>query len=196
MLLTSDYGFYRLEFRAGGEDDYPAFPDISYFLHDLNLLYEFSRIIVDPKYREYRFSRFFAYRNRRRIDANDQLRIERLSQESPLYIATVVAALPVTAATIWIGVQIFEKIANFRLNRDILRLNRDKLRKELAQPLAQGQTDVRQMTEDSFREQVRIREAEYIYTRIENHLQENPIHIREIEVTYTRELLPKDGEKK
>jgi hypothetical protein len=196
MPPTSDFGFFRIEFRANDEDDYPAFPDTNYFLHDLNLLYEFSRVIVDPKYRGYRFSRFFTYRNRRRIDADDQLRIERLTQQSPLYIATVVAALPATAATIWIGVQIFEKIANFSLNREILKLNRDKLRRELAQPLGQGQADIRELTEDSFRQQVHIREAEYIYDRIENHLRDNPIRIREIEVAYVRELPKKIEEEK
>ena len=92
--------------------------------------------------------------------------------------------------------QIFEKIANFSLNREILKLNRDKLRRELAQPLGQGQADIRELTEDSFRQQVHIREAEYIYDRIENHLRDNPIRIREIEVAYVRELPKKIEEEK
>jgi hypothetical protein len=73
-----------------------------------------------------------------------------------------------------IGVQIFDKVASFSLNRDISKLNRDKLRRELAQPLGQGQNDIPQITEELFRWQVHIREAENIYDRIE------PIETRKI----------------
>jgi len=195
MPPSSDFGFFRTEFKADDSDDYPTFSDINYFLHDLNLLYEFSRVIVDPKYRGYHFSRFFAYRNRQRIDDSDQLRIERLRQESPLYIAAVAAALPATAATIWVLVQIFEKLANFGLNRDILKLNREKLRRELALPLPPNEASITQMTRESFTRQIHIREAEFIYDRIENHLRRNPIAIREIEVTYVTNLEKKEDKK-
>jgi len=194
MLLTSEFGYYQIELRTNDGDNYPALTDISYFLHDFNLFYEFTRVIADPKYRNYHFSRFFTYRNRRRIDEPDQLSVERLSKESPLLIIVAVAALPSAAGTIWALVQIFEKIANLGLNREILKLNRDKLRRELQEPHS-GPIGVSQNGDVTFREQIHIREAEYIYERIERHLGENPIRIREIEVTYTRQL-PGNGDKK
>jgi hypothetical protein len=195
MPPTSDAGFFQIELRARDADDYPALPDINYFLHDLNLLYEFSRVIVDSKYRDYRFSRFFAYRNRRRIDPVDQLRVERLRQQSPLSIVAIVVAAPSAAATIWVVVQALEKIANFALNRDILRLTREKLRIELAKARI-SEREVPEMPYVRFVEQVRIREATYTYEKIETHLRENPVHVFEIEITYVRELPRKIQEEK
>ena len=190
MPPVSDFGFFQIELRASEGDDYPTFSDINYFLHDLNLFYEFSRVIVDPKYRDYRFSRFFAYRNRQRIEPDDQLRIQRLAQESPLEIAAIVAAGPSAATTIWILIQAFEKIANYSLSRDILKLTREKLRRELAGP-GTPTDGAPEITYDRFTEQVHIREAEYTYGKIEQHLNDSPIRIREIEVKYVRELPPK-----
>ncbi len=193
MPARSEFGYFQILLRANETDDYPALIDLTYFLHDLNLLYEFSRVVVDPKYSDYRFSRFFAYRNRRRIEPSDQLSVERLSKESPLLIIAVVAALPSAAATLWALVQIFEKIANFGLNREILRLNRDKLKKELQEPV---KVDLPPASESLIQERIHIREAEYIYEMIERHLQGSPIRIREIEVKFMRELLSEGVKKK
>lgn len=187
MPPLSDFGFFQIELRASETDDYPAFSDVNYFLHDMNLLYEFSRVIVDPKYRDYRFSRFFVYRNRQRVEPDDQLRLQSLTQESPLEIAAIVAAAPSAAATIWILIQAFDKISNYSLNRDILKLSREKLRRELAGPLTSTDGSA-EITYDRFAKQVHIREAEYTYGKIEEHLQENPIRIRDVDVTYVREL--------
>lgn len=172
MPPVSDFGFFQLILHANETDDYPAFSDVNYFLHDVNLLYEFSRVIVDPKYREYRFSRFFVYRNRRRIESGDQLRIQRLTQESPLEIAAVVAAVPAAATSLWILIQVFEKIANFSLNRDILKLTREKLRRDLAIPPISSNAPP-ELTYERFVEQVHVREAEYSYDKIEEHLRES-----------------------
>lgn len=198
MAIPAEFGYYQIEFRGDGDDSYPALTDLAYFLNDLNLLYEFSRVIVDPKYRDYQFTRFFAYRNRHRVDPADQLVVGHLSKESPLLLVAVVAATAAAAPTVWVVVQIVEKIVNFRLNREILKLNRDKLKKELLEPRREPQqqlVDVSEATDDAFREQIHIREAEYTYERIERHLAENPVRIREIEVTFTREL-PARGNKK
>lgn len=194
MPIPAEFGYYQIQLRGNDDDYYPALTDVAYFLNDLNLLYEFSRVIVDPKYGDYQFTRFFAYRNRHRVDAADQLIVEHLSKESPLLVIGVVAALAAAAPTLWVFVQIIEKIVNFRLNREILKLNRDKLRRELLEP-RDHPVDVSKATDDVFREQIRIREAEYTYERIERHLAENPIRIGEIDVTFTRELSAK-GDKK
>jgi hypothetical protein len=188
MLPRSDFGFFQIDVHCK-DGDYPSLSGIAYFLHDFNLLYEFSRIVEDPKYRDYRFSRFSVYRNRRRIDPNDQLVVRRLTRESPLEFIAAVAALPAAATAIWVLVQTFEKIWNMPVNHDILKLNREKLKREL-----EGQTNAPPLSEGSehrFREQLRYREAEYFYERIEHHLADNLIRVAEIDVTYTRELPPK-----
>jgi hypothetical protein len=193
MPPISDFGFFQIEFRAREADDYPTLPDVNYFLHDLNLLYELTRVISDAKYRDFHFSRFFAYRNRQRIETDDQLRIQRLSQESPLTVVAVVAAVPSAAVTILALVQVLEKIANFSLKRDILKLTRDKLRSELAKAPA-PHVDLSGANFERFVEQVHIREAEYIYDKVADHLRENPVQIREIEITYVRGLPRKTDE--
>jgi hypothetical protein len=124
----------------------------------------------------------------------NKLSIERLSKESPLLILAVVAALPAAATTIWALAQTFEKVANFPLNREILKLNRDKLRQELQGPHPPV-ANVLGMTDANFIERVHIREAEYTYERIERHLEGNPVRVREIEVRYTRHLPQNRGKK-
>jgi hypothetical protein len=192
MVATSDTGYFRIELQASEESEYPALTDISYFLHDFNLLYEFSRIIVDPKYRDHNFSRFSAYRNRHRIDADDQLGIETLSHKSPLLVIAVIGAVAAGAGALWAVTQAFEKIANFRVNRDIMIMNREKLRRELEESAISAP----QVLNFPFRERLREREAAYFYEKVERHLEQNSIQITRISVSYVRALPPKDKEKK
>src|SRR5271169_907439 len=130
MPRPSGFGYFRIAL-SGEEGDYPALIDISSYLYDFNLLYEFSRLVVDPKYEGYKFSRFTGYRNAKRVLPDDRLEIESLRIESPIELVTIIAAVPAAAMTLWVLAQAFEKIANFRINRDILKLQRDNLRKEL-----------------------------------------------------------------
>ncbi len=191
MPAPSDFGYFRITLR-GEEGEYPPVSDISSFLYDFNLLYEFSRLVIDPKYGRYRFSSRSVYRNARRVLPDDQLEIDSLRIESPILLTTIVVASSAAAAAVWAFTQSFERIANFRVNRDILKLQRDKLRKELQA----AEPNVAPEAEDSdalFREQLRIREAERYFHRIETRLHESRVHVREIEVTHVRELLPKHG---
>lgn len=186
MPQPSDFGYFQIALR-GDEGDYPALTDISSFLHDFNLLYEFSRVIVDPKYEGYRFSRFSTYRNNRRVEPGDQLEIQSLRIESPIELITIVAATPVAAATLWVLVQTAEKIANFSLNRDILKLQREKLRKELESAHGDVPRQVRE-SDAAFSDQVHTREAEHHFDRLEKRLAETPVRVKELEITHIREL--------
>lgn len=186
MPGPSNLGYFRIALRSE-EADYPALIDVASFVYDFNLLYEFSRIIADPKYSDYRFSRYSAYRNARRLRTDDRLEIERLYLASPFELITVVAAAPATAAALWVFVQTLEKVVNFPINRDILKLQREKLRRELESPDA----DVPSQMPDSdtaFGEAIRVREAEEHFDRVVRHLQEGHVHVREIDVTHVPEL--------
>jgi hypothetical protein len=189
MPRPSDFGYFQIVL-SGEEGDYPALLDISSFLYDFNLLYEFSRLIVDAKYAGYKFSRYSAYRNARRILSEDRLEIESLRVQSPIALIVIVVATPAAAAALWALTQALEKIANFPINREILRLQRDKLRRELAS----SEGNVLPATPESdvaFREQLRIREADYYFGRVEDHLQDSPVHVKQIEITQVRELSAK-----
>jgi hypothetical protein len=186
MPRPSDFGYFQIAVR-GEEGDYPALIDISSFLYDFNLLYEFARIVVDPRYARYKFSNRSGYRNARRIDWEDRLEVETLRVESPIALIAVVAAVPAAATTLWALTQAVEKLANFRINRQILKLQRDRL---LAEAPKDSDSVLPEMSESdaTFREQVRIREADYNFDRVEQHLQQNPVRVREIEITHVREL--------
>ncbi len=186
MPQPSQFGYFQISLR-GEEGDYPALTDISSFLYDFNLLYEFSRLIIDPKYAGYRFSRYSGYRNARRVGPDDRLEIETLRLESPIELITIVAAAPAAAMTLWALTQAFEKLANFSVNRDILKLQRDNLKKELQTTPGNVPQEILE-SDTKFREQLRIREADYYFGRVERHLHDSPVRVKEIEITHVREL--------
>lgn len=170
---------------------FPAVTDISYLLYDFNLLYEFSRIIVDPKYEGYKFSRYSGYRNAKRVLPDDRLEVETLRVESPFLLTAILIAAPAAIGALWVLTQTLEKIVNFPINRDILKLQRDKLRRELQSPDADVSSAPPE-SETRLREQLRIREAEYYFGRVEEHLRASPIRVREIEITHVSELPAKN----
>ena len=123
---------------------------------------------------------------------DDRLRVVTLRHESPIVLIAVGAAVPPAVGAIWGVVQIVEKIANFPLNRDILKLQRDKLRKELGPTNTDA---VMPLDEETFRHQLQIREGIYYYDRYYDRtgkrLQGSSIRITEFEITTIRHLPPK-----
>jgi hypothetical protein len=174
----------------GEENAYPALIDISSFLYDFNLLYEYSRLIADPKYGRYKFTRFSAYRNGKRVWPDDRLEVESLRLESPLLLLAIIAAVPAGAAALLALTQAVEKIANFSLNRELLKLQVEKLRKELDSAPASVPWEALE-SDSAFEEQLHIREADYYFDRVRRHQEESSIRIKELEITYVRELPPK-----
>lgn len=187
MPQPSDFGYFRLTLR-GDEGGYPALNDISAFLYDFNLLYEFSRVVVDPKYGRVKLSRFSGYRNRKQLFPEDRLEIESLRIESPIALVAIVAAGPVVAATLWALTQTMEKIVKFSLNRDILKLQRDKLKRELETSAPSSVAPSLPESDAGFREQPHVREADRYFDRVGRRLEESSVHVKEIEITHVREL--------
>jgi hypothetical protein len=188
--MPPDYHSPHLQIMLRGkEDDYPPLLDVSAFLYDFNLLYEFARIAIDPNYSNYTFSREYSWnRKNRPLSGSDRLLVDRLQHESPILLIAAVAAVPAAVAAVWGIVQTVEKISNWTVNRDILRLQRDKLREEVAklQVAPQQLPD-----EQSFRLQLEKREAIYFFDRTEQRLRESSIQITEIEVRVLPQLPPK-----
>ncbi|MBV9888496.1 MAG: hypothetical protein JO119_18285 [Acidobacteria bacterium] len=203
MLTPSASGYF--EFRViTSEEDYPELSEISYFLHDLNLLYEFTRIETDPAYSGYRFSRFFGYRNRSRLVEADRLHIERLNHQSPFELVAIVTATSVVAGALWVLVQTIEKLVNLGPNRELLKLNVEKIKaelnkapaskavhelqetgllvsKDLGRPSAQIDRVLTANIEDRLSA---VDEKEAQRRTIERHLSESPIRVIRIEIEY------------
>src|SRR5882762_662696 len=99
MDLPHDFGpVFRLSLVAEESDRLPLFADTAFFLNDVNLLYEFSWLIVDPDYKNYHFSRLSE--DRPHLLRDDKLIVESLAQESPIAFTVVIPALPAVAGAI------------------------------------------------------------------------------------------------
>jgi|NGEPerStandDraft_6_1074524.scaffolds.fasta_scaffold67926_2 hypothetical protein len=193
MSLPPNYaGYYRIHLLAE-DDDYPDIDQVSSFLYDFNLLYEFSRVIVDPEYSSYRFSRYSGFRNQKRIGEDDKLKLDLLSQGSPLELIALVTAIPAAAATLWALTQTAEKIRNWSLNREILELTRDRLLRDL-QRSANIDLPAYEQNSTQFTQMVRLREAEENFSLVENRLQRSPLSVRELSITYESEISGEDEE--
>jgi hypothetical protein len=109
------------------EDKESYLLDISSMLYDLELTHDYSVITANKElYSNYHFNRFFWYRKGRPILKEHRIRALKIVKESPLIIEVVIPSL----GAIWILLQIFEKISNWNLNKEKLRLEVDKLHRE------------------------------------------------------------------
>jgi hypothetical protein len=116
------------------QPDAPNASEVGLFVFDIDSLYELLRLSVDPEYEDFNFTRFALYRNAKRVDTPDKMYINLLQLASPLEMASAIAvyagAAASVAATLWVLVQTFERIYNLKLNREKLRLEVEKLRKD------------------------------------------------------------------
>jgi hypothetical protein len=167
-----------LEITVHGEEEYlPLLLNVTSFLEDFTLLYEFARLGTDPKYPRHPASLQYSWdRNSRPLAYDDRLRVCRIEQGSPFLFTSLVVAVPAAVTAFWGIVQTIEKIRNWGMNRELLELQREKLRKELAD--AQ-----KAHTYEGFRYELRSRDLDYFYDRTVDRLAMNPVRIREIQVS-------------
>jgi len=130
-LAESRNGYFLI--RIEGQASYPLLQDVSAFLYDFNLVYDISRLATDPKYSDYRFTRSVWYRTRKPLTEQDRLHVDNLQLGSPFILETILAVTAVGVPAVYGIVQIAEKIADWKVNREIRRLERDKLAMELRQ---------------------------------------------------------------
>jgi len=180
-LAISDAEFHIL----GKETEPPTLLQTTNFLYDLNLIYEFSRLGTDPAYSGFNFSRYVYYRDGRPLQDQDRLHVIKLRQESPLeLIATAAAASGTVIGAVWGMVQIIEKISNFRLNREKLRLEIEKLQNDNKQ--AKLQSHIIDEEEALF-----LLHRNGAYSYIEHtgeRLSESPIRVEECEITIKKRV--------
>jgi hypothetical protein len=201
MVPPSDYGYLEMTLIAD-EGTYPALADINYFLHDFNLLYEITRIKEDPYYRAFPLNRFFFYRNRNRIEPEDQLYVATISQQSPLLTTVITAATLAGAKAFESFVSGIERLYNLPQNHELKKLEVEKMRKELAN-IPEGRQRPQGVLPHGNRiakpiahpkEPVGKEEKEYdvieISEKIEQRLGKNPVHIRTVTTRYLKRLPP------
>lgn len=117
----------KLEFE---DERSPYLLDISSLLYDFELLHDFAFILFAEEYSDYWFSQYFWYRRGRPLRDKHRLRALKIVKESPLTIELGLSILAISSGAIWILLQAIEKIANFKLNREKLKAEIEKLHLE------------------------------------------------------------------
>jgi hypothetical protein len=178
-----------VEFRLlGKETAAPTLLEVTAFLYDFNLAYEIGRLATDPIYDDVNLSRFSFFRHGRPLAEEDRLQVGKLRQESPLELVAAVTAFGGIVGSVWVVVQIVEKIANFRLNREKLELEIQKLRSERHD--AQRPTVI--VEEQVAFDILKKRSALPILDRVERRLSVSTIKIEHFEICVTEKSRPRD----
>lgn len=113
------------------EERKPYLLDISSLLYDFELLHDYSLLICAEEYSEYKFSQRFWYRNGRPLRLSHRLRAAKIIKDSPLTVELIIAGVVASSGALWTLAQIIGKITNWRLNRKKLKLEIEKLEREL-----------------------------------------------------------------
>lgn len=94
-----DQGYFRISVRGTEGDNLPL-EEVTKFLYEFNLLYEMSRLVVDPRYEAYKITQATSSRVVNRLWANDKLYLEKLSVNSPLDLNLILNATEVALTAI------------------------------------------------------------------------------------------------
>lgn len=168
----------RFTFR---EKQSPLLLDVSSLLYDVELLHDLTVLVSFEAYSRFTFSRYFWYRTGRSILPEDRLRVRSLKLQSPLAAELIFGS----AAAVWAVLQVIDKIANWRLNRQKLRLEVQKLEHETATRGHEEQT-ARARLEAAIQQ----REAGVLLGQIVRRLESNPIVLVDVDVTEPDPMLP------
>ena len=171
----------------------PTLLQVTSFLYDFNLVYEVSRLATDRSYERSHISRYVYYRYGRPLRDEDRLSVVRLREESPLELVTTVAvAGGAVIGAIWGIVQIAERISNWRLNRDKLRQEVERLRRENEE----AKQPLRIVDEEEAIVRLSRTDAVPILDQLGERLAGSPLRIQQLEITIKTRSRTTKGEKK
>lgn len=160
----------RLIFR---EDESPFLLDLSSLLYDLELLHDFSIILSFDEYSNYQFTQYFWNRNGRPLQEDQRIRLRLIQMRSPL---TLELALGAPAALLAF-IKAVEMVANWRLNRQKLRLELENLESE---------RNIKRYDEEAARlrleNEILKRDASQVWRQLLRRLESNPIHLVDLEL--------------
>jgi len=159
----------------------PYFLDVSSLFYDFELLHDFSLLLYAEEYHYYRFSQYFWYRRGRPLKDEHRLRALKIIKESPLTVELILSIVAVSSGAIWVIVQAIEKIGNWKLSREKLKLEVEKLRHE---------KNIRYYDEQKARiemeNKLQERESWDIFNSLLKRLEINPIKLKDIDLTSER----------
>lgn len=163
----NEYNQRKFRIRLTFKDERkPFLIDISSLLYDFELLHDFSLLIYMDEYREYKFTQYFWYRKGRPLKSEHKIRAIRIIKKSPLTIELIFGGM----AAFWLLIQAIEKISNWRLNRQKLKLEVERLKYEGEKAKVEL---VRKLEE---------RKAWGTFHSLLRRLESNPIKLEDIEI--------------
>lgn len=112
------------------DDKKPYLLDISSLFYDFELLHDFCLIAYSDEYKYYKFNNYFWYRKGRPIKEEHRIKTLKIEKESPLTVEVIIGAIVGLSGALWALVQAIERISNWKFNREKLKLEVEKLKKE------------------------------------------------------------------
>jgi hypothetical protein len=168
-----------IKIRLAFEDEKkPYLLDVSSLFYDFELLHDFSLLLYAEEYYDYRFSQYFWYRRGRPLKDEHRLRALEIIKKSPLTVELILSVVAVSSGAIWVIVQAIEKISNWKLNKEKIKLEVEKLRLE---------KNVRYYNEQKARiemeNKLKERECWTIFNSLLKRLEDNSIKLKSIDLT-------------
>jgi hypothetical protein len=161
------------------EIERPFLLDITSLLYDFELSHDFSLLLTATEYSDYKFSQYFWYRNGRLLKSNHKLRAAKIVKLSPLTIELIITGVVVVSGALWVLVQVIEKVANWRLNTQKLRLEIEKLEIEIGKARKENE-------KQHFEQKMEERGATWIFSSLIGRLERNPLNLVDIEIETER----------
>lgn len=158
-------------------DKSPYLLDISSLFYDFELLHDFCLITWADEYKYYKFNNYFWYRKGRPIKSEHQIKALRIEKESPLTVELIVSALIGLSGAFWALVQAIEKISNWKLNKEKLKQEVEKLKKENNIKFYEEQE-----ARTEFERKLLEREAWNIFNALLRKLEANPLKLKDIKI--------------
>jgi len=123
--ISSEYLRRRLTVKLIFSDSEEIFSDdLLSLLKYLEIINDLRVATVFEKYKDIKINKYFYYKNSRPIDNDRKLLISRITKESPIELTLVLGSI----GALWALVQVIEKIANWNLNRQKLKLEVENLK--------------------------------------------------------------------
>jgi hypothetical protein len=159
--------------------------DLVAALWNIELLYDFSLLLAHPAYQGFNLTdpnEFFTS-GWRTLERQHRLEARSVEHHSPLLFLTVIPLAVAGAAGVWAITQTFEKVANFRLNREKLKAEVRKARAEASQAEADARRVEAEAESAEYQRQLDRRQATVTSDRIRAQIEALPMPIVEAELT-------------
>lgn len=164
----------RLTFK---DEKKPYLLDISSLFYDFELLHNLCLMIYLEDYRDYKFTQYFWYRKGRLLKSEHKIRAFKIVKESPLTVELIIGGIVALSGAFWAIVQAIEKISNWKLNREKLKLEIEKLRRETNRPYYEEER-----ARIELEHRLHEREALPTLLSLVRRLESNPINLKDIEI--------------